>query len=136
MAELVRLGRENIVEQLHRFSRASHAAEHQGKVCPRCGPAGRKLHRPAEQILGIAPAADPRRKLRQHADCRGVERIFLEVRLQHALGDVEPVLVERHRRLDQARMPMAASGRLGCHVRSLGSPRLAPSGSRRYAPRR
>ena len=93
-----------------RFGRASHAAEHQREVGLGCGPARRQLDRPAEQILGIAPAPDPRRQLGEHADRRGVERVFLEVRLEDPLGDVEPVLVERHRRLDQARMPMRADG--------------------------
>ena len=33
-------------------------------------------------------------QLGQHADRRGVERVFLEVRLEQPLGDVEPVLVQ------------------------------------------
>ena len=37
-----------------------------------------------------------------------VERIFLEVRLEDALGDVEPIFVERDRCLDQAGVPSGA----------------------------
>ena len=78
---------------------------------------GRDLDRAAKQVLGIAQPPDPRRQLGQHSDRRGVERVFLEVRLQQPLGDVEPVLVQRHRGLDQARMP-AGRGESGRHDRA------------------
>ena len=116
-----------------RFGRPAHPAQDQRQIGLGRRPAGRKLDRPAKQVLRIAPPPDARRQLGQHADRRGIERVFLEVRLQQALGDVEPVLVQRHRRLDQARVQMVGSGR---HVAT-----SQPSGrssrqavSRRYAP--
>jgi hypothetical protein len=119
VADLVRLEREHILEQFHRFRGAARPPQDQGEVGLGRGPLRRELDRPAQQMLRIAPAPDPRRQLAQHADRRDVERVFLEVRLQQPLGDVEPVLVHRHRRLDQARMPAAGYGCLRRHGKSL-----------------
>ncbi len=52
----------------------------------------------------------PSGKLGEHADRPGVERVFLEVRFEQPLGDVEPVLVQRHGGLDQAWVPMTSRG--------------------------
>jgi len=75
------------------------------------------------------PAPDTGGKFCKHSDRRGVIRVFLEVRLQDSLGDVEPVLVQGHRRLDQARIQARADWRLRRH-----RPTVAPSDARRYAP--
>ena len=68
-------------------------AEDQRQIGPRRGEVGRDLERAPKQILGILHPPDPRRQLGQHADRADVERVFLEVRLQQPLGDVEPVVV-------------------------------------------
>ena len=107
---------QGIIEQLKSLRRAPGAAEHERQVRPCRREARRDLHGPPQQILGVAPAPDPRRELGEHADRGGVERVLLEVRLQEPLGDVEPVLVERHRRLDQARMKMRRERSLRCHA--------------------
>ena len=117
MPDLVRLGSEDVVHQLQCLGGPSHPAEHQREVCFCGSPAGCELDRPPEQILGVAPAPDPSGEFGEHADCRGVERVFLEVRLQDPLGDVEPIVIQRHRRLDQARMPVRANGCLCRHWR-------------------
>src|SRR6476619_4901767 len=78
------------------------------------------------------PAAYPARQLGQHADCRDVERIVLEVRFQQPLGDIEAVVIQCRTRLNKARMMF------GCRL-ALHSPEpslhgaLAPSRSRRYS---
>src|SRR5687767_2445684 len=68
VAKVVRLEREYVVEQLQRFARASHPAEDQREVGLGGRPVRRELDRAAEQIFRIAPAAEPGRKLGQHAD--------------------------------------------------------------------
>ena len=93
------------VQQRHGFGRAAGTPEDQREIGARGGEVRRNLQRAAQQSLGVPHAADPRRKLGQHPDRPDVERIFLEVRLQQPFRDVEAVLVERQRRLDQARMP-------------------------------
>jgi hypothetical protein len=99
-AEVFLVDGEDLVEQLERFGGPASPSEHEREVRPRRVEARRYLYGPAKQILGIAPAPDPAGELGQHSDSRRVERVFLEVRLEQALGDVEAVLVERHRGLD------------------------------------
>ena len=128
VTKLLRLVREYLIKQFHRFGGAPHAAEHERKVRLRRRPAGRELDRAAEQILGVAPASDPPSKLGEHPDRRCVERVFLEVRFQDALGDVEAVFIERHRRLDEARVQAGADRRMGRHGLT-----VACAAARRYA---
>ena len=129
MTEILGFGFEDVVEKIECFRRSSHAAKHQRKVRLGGRPTRSQLDRPPQKIFGVAPASDPRSKLREHADRADIERVFLQVRLENSLGDVEAILIERHRCLDEPRMP-AGSGRiLGRHVGS-----VAPSASRRYAP--
>ena len=66
------------------------------------------FQRPPEQILGILQPPDPRRQFGQHADRADVERVFLEMRLEDPLGDIQAIFVQRRRGLDQPRMPAAA----------------------------
>ena len=61
-------------------------------------------------MLCIAPTPDARCQFGEHADREDVEWIVVKVRLQQAFGDIETVLVQGHRRLDQARMPVRAGG--------------------------
>ena len=92
---------------------------------------GCNLQRPPEQRLGILQPPDPRRELGQHPDRANVERIFLEVRLQDPLGDVEAIFVHRRRGLDEPRMPAAISGASVATLSLVAAPwPLAPSASR------
>ena len=108
--------------------------EHHRQIGARAGEARRDLQRPPEQRLGIAQPADPRGKLGQHPHRPDVERVVLEMRLEDPLGEVEAVVMHRHRRLDEPRMPALRSWNGGDHGRGLSAPgRLAPSRRRGYA---
>ena len=92
---------------LHRFGRSAHSAEYQREIRPCGGKTRGQLDRPAQEVLRVAESSDPRGQLREHPDRRNVERVLLEVRFQQAFGDVQPVLVHRHRGLDEPRVPPA-----------------------------
>ena len=69
-----------------------------------------QFQRPAQQGLGILVAANPTGKLRQHPDSGGIERIIAQMGLQQRLGLRQAVVVQRQRRLHQARVAQR-----GCH---------------------
>jgi len=109
-AQILGIDRENLVEQFERLRWPSGSTQHHRKIRSSSGKARRDLDRSSKQILGVGEPSNPRSELRQHSDRRGVEGIFLEVRLEQSLGDVETVLVERHRRLDEAGVPACSEG--------------------------
>ena len=127
MTHPVGLERENFVQQIERFIRAAGSAQDQRQVCAGRRPGGRKLDRPPKQLLRIAHPADASGKLGKHPHRPNVERIFLQMRLQQALGDVETIFVERHRRLHQPRMQMCGFVALSPRLSRSPPLPLAPS---------
>ena len=109
MPEVVRLGRKNIVEQLHGFSRASHAASTRARfalaaVKPGAISIARRSKFSASRQRPIRAASSASMRMAEASNG------FLEVRLEQAFGDVEAVLVQGDRCFDQARVPMTARG--------------------------
>ncbi len=104
MGGIFRLAVEQRVEHLDRFGRAVLPVEHGREVGARGGEGRRQLERPAEQVLRIPVAAEPRRQLGHHPDGGDVGRLLLEVGAEQPLGDGEPALDQGQAGLHQPRV--------------------------------
>ncbi len=83
----------------------------------------RQFQRPAQQRLGVARPVHPRGQLGQHANCRHVEGLGLEVALEDRFGVVKPVLAQRERGDEQLRIARRC-GHLVAEVVGLHGPGL------------
>jgi hypothetical protein len=120
---------EDLFEQSQRLGRPASTTKYERQIGFGRVPARRKLDRAAKKAFGVPPATDAGSEFREHPDGGYVKRIFLEVRLEDALSDIEAIFIERHGGLKEAGMQARASGKRGRHLAT-----VAPSNDRRYAP--